>query len=168
MTRECFVALWAALAIALPAVAALPPAEAPWPPTPEVRALMSGLQATLADPQATPEARRKAREELIRLLRAPGAPQPDAAAAAKARAPRAAITIFPAIPPPTPPPEGPGPPVARVVPAPRAIPPFIDSQSGRLLVPQGRVAIDPASGRVLQEVPGGYIDGATGRFVPTR
>jgi hypothetical protein len=55
-----------------------------------------------------------------------------------------------------------------VVPAPRAIPPFIDSRTGRVLVPEGRVAIDPATGGVLHAVPGGYVDPATGRFVPGR
>jgi hypothetical protein len=39
-------------------------------------------------------------------------------------------------------------------------------QTGVAPVPTGRFAIDPRTGSVLHEIPGGYIDPRTGQIVP--
>lgn len=153
------------LALASPAARA---EEAPWPP-PEVRERMRELQAEIQEPATSADARRAARFELLKLLRSPGAAPADPD---KPRAARASVPPMPAQSPlpvaPPPPRMGPPPPTATLVPAPRAIPP-VDAESGRVLVPSGRSAVtDPATGRVLQPAPGGYIDPGTGRFVPGR
>jgi hypothetical protein len=165
MTTLARLLVVALLGAGLPALAADAPA---WPPTPELRERMLELQATLRDPAETPEARRAARVELIKLLRSPEAAPVDPD---KPRAARAAVPPMPAQSPVRMPPPptlvGPPPEVATVTAAPRTIPP-VDPQTGRVLVPTGRTVTDPATGRVLQPAPGGYIDPATGRFVPGR
>jgi len=167
MTTFARLVLVVMLATGFSALAADAPA---WPPTPELRERMRELQAALQDPAATPEARRAARVELIRLLRSPDAAPVDPD---KPRAARAAVPPMPAqspvrLPAPSPSLVGPPPDVATITAAPRAIPPFIDPQTGRTLVPGAQVVIDPATGRALPAVPGGYVDPATGRFVPAR
>jgi len=147
-----------------------------WPPTPETRSRMTELQMVMSDPKATPGARSAARAELKRLLQSPAAKDPEGdEAPTRARTP---LAVAPPMPSPTPPststtsvtgaPRESGPPVAHVVPAPRAIPPFIDPQTGRTLVPGGQVAIDPATGRAYPQVPGGYVDPASGRPIRPR
>jgi len=147
-----------------------------WPPTPETRSRMTELQMVMSDPKATPGARSAARAELKRLLQSPAAKDPEGdEAPTRARTP---LAVAPPMPSPTPPststtsvtgaPRESDPPVAHVVPAPRAIPPFIDPQTGRTLVPGGQVAIDPATGRAYPQVPGGYVDPASGRPIRPR
>lgn len=152
-------------------------ALADWPPTPEVRSRMTALQLVISDPAATPQARAEARSELKRLLQSPAAREPEGdEAPKKARTP---LAVAPPMPSPAPPSTGTSvtgaprdrdndPPVAHVVPAPRTIPPFVDPQTGRTLVPSGQVAIDPATGRALPQAPGGYVDPATGRTLRPR
>jgi hypothetical protein len=162
MTPFARLVLLALLGATLPAPAADAPA---WPPTPELRERMRELQAAIQDPAVAADARRAARAELIKLLRSPAAAPVDPD---KPRAARASVPPLPAQSPvaiPRAPLVGPPPPVATVTSTPRAIAP-VDPQTGRALVPSGRVAIDPATGRVLQEAPGGYVDPGTGRFVP--
>ncbi len=154
-----------------PAPAQAPtPAEAPatWPPTPELLELlerMRELQATLSDARSTPEERRAARAELMKLLRSPEAAPVDPD---KPRPARAAVPPMPASGPvrTNPPSDLPAPPVAIVTPLPRTPEPVIDPVTGKVLVPAGKAAVDPATGGVLQQVPGGYLDPRTGRIVP--
>jgi hypothetical protein len=42
----------------------------------------------------------------------------------------------------------------------------VNPQTGSVAVPSGKFAVDPATGHVLHEVPGGYVDPRTGQFVP--
>jgi len=136
---------------------------------------MAELQSVISDPKATPAARSDARAELKRLLGNPAVAAPeDENAPQRARTP---LAVAPPMLPPAPPSTGapvtgaarePDPPVAHVVPAPRAIPPFIDPQTGRTLVPSGQVAIDPATGRAYPQVPGGYVDPSSGRPIRPR
>jgi hypothetical protein len=153
-------------AIAARAADAPAPPSAAWPPSAQVRERMHELQATLQDPAATPDARRAARAELVRLLRSPGAApvDPDRPHPARASVPpmpaQSPVPVQPA-------PDLPRPPVATVTAVPRSPPP-IDPKTGRPLVPGPGSAIDPVTGRVLPAVPGGYVDPTTGRFVPGR
>jgi len=161
------VALAALLALA-PAWAAEPSPAFTWPPTPEMRARMTELQMAISDPAATAQARADARAELNRLLRSPAAAPANENALPKARTP---LAVAPPITLPAPAPYVPrdtDPPVAHVVPAPRAIPPFIDPQTGRTLVPSGQVVIDPTTGRAFPQVPGGYVNPGSGRVVRPR
>jgi hypothetical protein len=34
------------------------------------------------------------------------------------------------------------------------------------VVPSGKFAVDPTTGALLHEVPGGYVDPRTGQFIP--
>lgn len=122
---------------------------------------MRELHLILYDTKASPEERRAAREELLRLLRSNGAkvppremppraaiiPTPNAVIGTQRDAP--AVTVAPSLAPTSPlasPTNNPG--------------------TGGMLVPSGRTAIDSRTGRVVNEVPGGYLDPATGRFTP--
>ncbi len=157
-----------ALAVLLAALAAPAGALEPaaWPPPPAVQERMHELQAVMRDPAASPAERAAARAQLGALLKSPAGQQrgrmPDEKSA---RAPRAAIDPFPSVVRREAPPPVPQPGVAHlevvVPPKPVAIP-----ETGSVAVPAGRFAIDPRSGHVLHEVPGGYVDPTTGRFTP--
>ena len=126
---------------------------------------MRELQSVLADPDATAPQREAAREELSSLLKSPAGQARGRTR--DERPPRAAIEPFPSVVPPAPravpavPPGG----VAQVevVEPPKrfALPP-----AGIAPLPATRFAIDPRTGGVLHEVPGGYIDPRTGALVP--
>jgi hypothetical protein len=121
---------------------------------------MKELHRIVNDAGTSPEDRRTAREELLRLLRssdAKVAPRPMPPRAAIIPAPSAvigtqrdepAVTVAPTLAPPTP-----------------VVGPTSNPSTGGLLVPSGRTAIDSRTGRVVNEVPGGYFDPATGRFI---
>jgi hypothetical protein len=42
----------------------------------------------------------------------------------------------------------------------------VNPRTGAPALPSGRFAVDPTTGGVLHEVPGGYVDPRTGQFVP--
>jgi len=103
-------------------------------------------------------------------MKAPGAPERKGDDAKKPA--RAAIDPFPSVAKPyeykplTEPP-----PTARLEviddPPPPPRKPVIDPTTGRIIQPTSPgVAVDPRSGRLLQETPAGYIDPRTGRLVP--
>ena len=143
---------------------------APWPPPEPVQSRMRELQAAIRDPGSTMAQREAAREELAGLLKSPaGRDRATPEEARKVPAARAAIDPYPAIVKPLPPIAATNPPpagVARleVVPAPR--PPATNPRTGAPALPSGRFAVDPTTGGVLHEVPGGYVDPRTGQFVP--
>jgi hypothetical protein len=152
----------ACLAIAAAGAAAVE--TAPWPPPSEVETRMHELQQVLGSRESTPAQREAAREELSGLLKSP-------AGQARGRTPdekpaRAAIDPFPPIVKPavSPPIVGPAPPVAHieVVQPPRAI----VLPSGVVTLPSSKFAVDPRTGGVLHEVPGGFVDPRTGQFTP--
>ncbi len=164
-------ALAAAGAWAQQAAPARPvPPSAEWPPSAEVAARMKSLQEKLHDANATAAQREAAREELAGLLKSP-------AGQARGRTPdekpprpaRAAIAPLPSVVKPVdvtpraaPPAEG----VARleVIDPPR---PVVVPRTGVATSPPSRgFAIDPRTGTVLHEVPGGLVDPASGRFIP--
>jgi hypothetical protein len=123
---------------------------------------MQELHRIMNDPGSSPDDRRAAKAELLRLLRSDNAQVP-----AREMPPRAAII-------PTPNPvigTQRNPPVATVtVPPPSSLAPAVGATlnpaTGSVLTPSGRTAVDSRTGRIANEVPGGYIDPATGRFTP--
>jgi hypothetical protein len=154
----------AALALAATLAAAVETVE--WPPPSDVEARMHELQAVLSSRESTPAQREAARGELSSLLKSPAGqargPTPDEK---PTRPARAAIDPFPRIVKPAEsPPIGPAPPVAHievvVPPKPIVLP------SGSVALPANRFAIDPRTGAVLHEIPGGYIDPRTGQVTP--
>jgi hypothetical protein len=151
--------VFAALAAALPALAATPQ----WPPSEAVQARMHELQQVIIARDSTPAQRDAARAELAGLLKSPAGrangPTPDEK---PVHPPRAAIDphgpiLMPAIP------AVPRPPVAssdvarlevREPPRPILIP-----------VPGAvRMAIDPRTGDLMRETPGGFLDPKTGQI----
>lgn len=136
-----------------------------WPPPPAVESRMRELQLAIVDPDSTAPRREAAREELASLLKSPAG---QARGRTRDERPaRAAIEPFPSV----------------VAPAPRAVPGVppagiaqveVVEPSRRLALPPAgiaplpatRFAIDPRTGGVLHEVPGGYIDPRTGALVP--
>jgi hypothetical protein len=153
-----------ALACVAPFASALE--SATWPPPPEVLGRMRDLQAAIADPATSKEARASARAELGNLLRSPAGQERKAEVK---RAPRAAIDPFPSVVR-TNPPRAVEPPVARleVLPEPAAPSPkpAVDPATGSVIPPATGAAVDPATGRLLHAVPGGYIEPLGGRFIP--
>jgi hypothetical protein len=145
-------------------------ADAAWPPPDPVQSRMRELQAAIRSPGSTMRQREAAREELAGLLKSPaGRDRTTPEEARKVPAARAAIEPYPGVVRPLPPiattnPAPPG--VARleVVPAPK--PPAVNPRTGAPALPSGRFAVDPTTGAVLHEVPGGYVDPRTGQFVP--
>jgi hypothetical protein len=131
---------------------------------------MHALQALIRSPASTMAEREAAREELAGLLKSPaGRDRTTPEEARKVPAARAAIDPYPGIVKPLPPIAATNPPppgVARleVVPAPK--PPAVNPRTGAPALPSGRFAVDPTTGGVLHEVPGGYVDPRTGQFVP--
>ena len=154
---ERFAALLVVLAFASPALAADPP----WPPTPEAQERIDHLRHILGDPTVTPAERQVARDELARLLMHPSrAPTPVGR-----MPPRAAVMPKEPLPPPVVPPPPATAIVTPVAPAVRAPHPVPDGKGGNV-VPGGQTAIDPKTGATLIDVGNGWLDPATGRFVP--
>ena len=154
----------AGFALAATTAAAIETAQ--WPPPSGVETRMRELQGVLGSRESTPAQRESAREELSGLLKSP-------AGQARGRTPdenptrpaRAAIDPFPRIvKPAVSPPVGPAPPMAHIEivepPKPMVLP------SGAVVTPSNRFAIDPRTGAVLHEIPGGYVDPRTGQVTP--
>lgn len=150
----------ARLAIALLAAACGLAAAQAWPPSPQAQARIDALKRTLGDPAATAAERRAAREELARALM-----HPDAKSAPAPMPPRAAVDPAAPLAPPAAParPAPPGP--TPVAPPERAPEPRHDGRGGTV-VPSGRNAIDAKTGALLIDAGNGWVDPATGRFVP--
>jgi hypothetical protein len=150
----------AALLLALACAAPANGADPPWPPTPDARARIEHLRRTLGDPAATAAERQAAREELVRLLMhpsragAPVAPMPPRAAIDPSLPLKPATPALPATPVITP--------VAPPVRAPNPVP---DGKGGTV-APTGKTAVDPKTGATLIDTGNGWLDPATGRFVP--
>ena len=156
----------AALGIALAATPAVAIETAQWPPTSQMETRMRELQGVLGSRESTPAQREAAREELSGFLKSPAGQARGRTPGEKPmRAPRAAIDPFPSIVKPAgAPPIGPAPPLAHieiVVPSRPVV-----MQSGAVATPSNRFAIDPRTGAVLHEIPGGYIDPRTGQVTP--
>lgn len=149
--------------LALAATIAVAVETPQWPPPSPVEARMRELQAIIGSKDATAAQREAARKELAGLLKS---------AAGRARGPtpdekpaRAAIEPLPSIVKPL---EGKmpsAPPLAHVevVTPPKMV--TIPS-TGSTTTPSGRFAVDPRTGSVLHEIPGGYVDPKTGQVVP--
>ena len=157
---------WCVACIALSAAALETPQ---WPPPTRTVERMRVLQESIRNPESTPAQREAAREELSGLLKSPAGQARGRTADEKpARPARAAIDPFPAVVRPTeiatvrpPPAEG----VARLeVTAPPK--PVVIPETGIVLTPGRPVTVDPRTGGVLHEIPGGYIDPRTGQVVP--
>jgi hypothetical protein len=151
-----------ALLILATLTAAAQGADPAWPPSPETRSRIEALQRTMGDPAVTAAQRMAARDELARLLMHPGAQSDPAAAPMR---PRAAVDAAARLQPPAPARTPIVPaitPVAPPTPAPHPVP---DGRGGTV-VPGERTAIDPRTGALLIDVGNGWIDPATGRFVP--
>jgi len=153
------------LAVAASSAAAL---ETPaWPPSPDVESRMRELQLVIIDRESSAAQREAAREELASLLKSPaGQARGRTRDERPARPARAAIEPFPSVVQPAPraPASVPAPGIAQVeVIEPSKRPVF--PPAGVTPLPSSRFAIDPRTGSVLHEVPGGYIDPRTGQIV---
>lgn len=150
-----------ALAFLLATSLAFAAGEPPRQPTPAADR-MQELHRIMNDTNTPPEDRRPARAELLRLLRAN-----DAQVAPREMPPRAAIIPRPDAVigtqrnPPSPAAAAPS-----IAPTAPAIGATLDPSTGSVLTPNGHTAIDSRTGRITNEVPGGYLDPATGRFTP--
>lgn len=157
-------------AAVLLACAALPAAaleSAQWPPADATAARMRELQLVIIDRASTPAQREAARAELSGLLKSPAGRErgrtPDE------KPPRAAIEPYPSVVKPAnvvplaPPPPETGVAHIEVTSPPR---PIVIPQTGSVLIPSGRFAIDPRTGSILHEAGSGFIDPRTGQFVP--
>ncbi|MGZ5103903.1 MAG: hypothetical protein ACXWHB_06005, partial [Usitatibacter sp.] len=139
---------------------------AQWPPPTPVQERMHELQQVIGSRDATPAQREAAREELSGLLKSPAGQlrgaTPDEKPVRPAHAP---LDPLPAIVKPlAPSPAVPAPPVARVEVVPPARPVVLPS--GSAVLPSDRFAVDPRTGHVLHEIPGGYVDPRTGQVTP--
>jgi hypothetical protein len=140
--------------------------EAQWPPPAGVEARMRELQSVLGARDSTLAQREAAREELSSLLKSPAGQARGRSVDEKpARPARAAIEPLPSMVRPADNPHTTSPPVAQVdvVVPPK---PMVVPQSGAVASPSGRFAIDPRTGTVLHEIPGGYVDPRTGQVTP--
>lgn len=151
----CCVALFA-----LPAAAA---DTAQWPPPTAVQERMHELQLVIGSRDSTAAQREAAREELSGLLRSPAGQSRGAAPVRPAHAP---LEPLPALVKPLAPAAAtPAPPLAHVEvvvpPKPLVLP------SGSVVLPLERFVVDPRTGAILHEIPGGYIDPRTGQITPT-
>jgi hypothetical protein len=155
-----------ALAVLLVAAATIAvAAETPqWPPPAGVEARMKDLQAIIGGKDVTKEQREAARKELSGLLKSPAGqargPTPD-----EKRPARAAIEPLPSMVKPL---EGKmpsAPPLAHVevVSPPKTI---VLPGTGVATTPSAGFAVNPRTGAILHEIPGGYIDPRTGQVVP--
>jgi hypothetical protein len=162
-------ALFAAAALAAVATRASAVDTVQWPPPAPVENRMRELQQVIGSPESTAPQREAAREELAGLLKSPAGQLRGRTADEKPERPaRAAIDPFPSIVKPnaTPLPPTGGVAHVEVIEAPRSV---IVPKSGAVLTPSapsGRFAIDPRTGSVLQQIPGGYIDPRTGLVTP--
>jgi hypothetical protein len=159
-------AAFAALALAATLAAAIETAQ--WPPPTDVETRMRELQGVLGSRESTPAQRESAREELSSLLKSPAGQARGRTPDEKpARPARAAIDPFPSVVKPLEAPRiGRAPPIAHieVLDPPR---PLTVTPSGAVpLAPSGRFAIDPRTGGVLHEIPGGYVNPQTGQVTP--
>ncbi len=136
-------------------------ADPAWPPDAEAQARIDSLRRTLGDPASSAGMRRAAREQLVRLLMHPQA-RPDAVLAPKR--PRAAVDRLAPLDPAAPALSA-QPAVTPVAPPVRAAIPVPDGRGGTV-VPAGRHMIDPKTGALLVDTGNGWVDPATGRFVP--
>jgi hypothetical protein len=141
-------------------------AEPTWPPAADAARRLQELRAVLISPASTPAERQAAREEMMKMIVNEGAaarpaPMPPRAAV---ESPRSVFEGRPDLAKPVPP----TPAVSTVAPPAPAAAPVVNPASGATLLPQGRSAVDPATGRIYHEVPGGYLDPLTGQFVPKR
>ena len=136
-----------------------------WPPPSGVEARMRELQGTIGARDATPEQREAAREELSKLLKSPAGQARGKSRDEKPTRPaRSAIDPYPSVVRPAEAPVASAPPVAHIE---VVVPPKpLVTPGGAALAPSGRFAIDPRTGSVLHEIPGGYVDPRTGQFVP--
>ena len=161
MTRYATLTLFALAATI--AVAAQTPQ---WPPPSGVEARMKELQAIIGSRESTAAQREAARKELSGLLKSPaGQARGPTRDEKPARPARAAIEPLPSMVKPL---EGKmpsAPPLAHVevVTPPKML--TIPS-TGSTTTPSGRFAVDPRTGAVLHEIPGGYVDPRTGQVVP--
>ena len=142
---------------------------AQWPPPEGVAERMKALQETLRDPDASPAQREAAREELAALLKSPAGQARgrtrDEKPARAAVAPLPPVAARPREMPKAPPP--PASEVAKLEVVQPAKPPVIDPRTGGTITPMNNgFALDVRTGSVLREVPGGYVDPKTGKFVP--
>jgi hypothetical protein len=156
-------AAFLAVALAATGAAAIEPAQ--WPPPTEVESRMRELQGVLGSRESTPAQRESAREELSGLLKSPAGQARGRTPGEKPTRPaRAAIEPFPSVVKPAYSPRvGPAPPLAQVE---ILDPPRPLSLPGALPSPYGRFAIDPRTGSVLHEIPGGYVNPRTGQVTP--
>jgi hypothetical protein len=136
-----------------------------WPPPSGVEARMRELQGVIGSRDASSAQREAAREELSRLLKSPAGQARKSRDEKPVRPARAAIDPYPGVVKPAEAPAASAPPLARME---VVVPPklLVTPGSGAAIVPSGRFAIDPRTGSVLHEIPGGYIDPRTGQFVP--
>ena len=151
----------AALFVALLSGGAMAVDNTEWPPPSPVEARMHELQRVIANPQSSPEARNAARAELVNLLKSPAGQDHDTT---NGRPARAAIQPFGPIVKPAANPPLPDAPVAHleVTLPPKPVP----LMNGSVAIPAGNgTAIDTHNGALLQQVPGGYIDPRTGKFI---
>lgn len=156
----------AALCLAIAATAAAAADTAQWPPPTPVQERMHELQLLIGSREATPEQREAARQELSGLLKSPAGqargPTADEKPLRPAHAPLdplpGIVKALPRVP------ANPAAPVAHVEvvapPKPLVLP------SGSVVTPSERFAIDPRTGAVLHEIPGGYVDPRTGQVTP--
>jgi hypothetical protein len=154
-----------AVLLATSATIAVAAETAQWPPPLPVEARMKELQAVIGGKESTPAQREAARKELSGLLKSPAGRARGATPDEKPA--RSAIEPLPSLVKPADGAVPVAPPVARldVVPAP---PPkmLVIPGTGSAATPSGRFAIDPRTGAVLHEIPGGYIDPRTGQVTP--
>lgn len=154
----------AALAIALFA-AVTAAAEAPqWPPPSGVELRMRELQTVLGNRDATAAQRESAREELSNLLKSPAGQARGRTADEKPA--RAAIEPLRGIVKPAENPLVVQPPVAHLEVTAPPRPPIIPQSGAVATSPSGTFAINPRSGAILHEIPGGYVDPRTGQVTP--
>jgi hypothetical protein len=142
---------------------------AQWPPPEATAARMRELQQVIIDRESTPTQREAAREELAGLLKSPAGQQRGRTPDEKpARPPRAAIDPFPSVVKPVNIAPTPAPPATGVAHVDVVVPPkvLLNPQSGSVIAPSGRFAVDPLTGNVLHDVGTGFVDPRTGQFIP--
>ncbi|HXN15703.1 MAG TPA: DUF1684 domain-containing protein [Usitatibacter sp.] len=131
-------------------------------PASHAQARIRELQAVLHGREASREERGAARRELLKLLKSPAAgDSPEE----PVRPARASIDPYPSVVKPVDGKLPAPPPVARLEVAPRPAA-LVNPSTGSLIQPSGDFAIDTRTGAVLRLVPGGYLDPASGQFVP--
>ena len=150
--------------LAMPA-AVLALETAQWPPPDPVQDRMHQLQLVIGSRDATAAQREAAREELSGLLKSPAGQVRGPTPGEKPVRAHAPLEPLPAsVKALAPSPSAPNVPTARVEvvvpPKPLVLP------SGSVAMPGDRFAVDPRTGAVLHEIPGGYVDPRTGRVTP--